>query len=210
MVKPLILIGGGGHCKSVINAAESSGLKIKGVIDLPDFLGSECLGHKVIGNDLDIIKYAKDCDFVVTLGFIKNPILRIRLHEIVEQCGGRFATVVASTANVSRHAIVKEGSVILHHANINAGACIGKGCIVNTCANIEHDAIIGNYCHISTGAMINGDCKVSERTFIGSGAILANGVNITADCRIGAGSVVMNDITLPGTYIGIPANIIKT
>ncbi len=35
-MKPLILIGGGGHCKSVIDAAESAGYSILGVLDMPD------------------------------------------------------------------------------------------------------------------------------------------------------------------------------
>lgn len=35
-MRPLILVGGGGHCKSVIEAAESKGLVIGGILDLPE------------------------------------------------------------------------------------------------------------------------------------------------------------------------------
>ncbi|MDE5886547.1 MAG: acetyltransferase [Muribaculaceae bacterium] len=203
--KPLILVGGGGHCKSVIEAAESVGREIKGILDLPEYLGYDCIGYKVIGTDADIQMYAHECEFIVTLGFITNPEHRIQLHRLVEKAGGKFGNVIASSAHVSRHAYVARGSVVLHNADINAGAHIGKGCIINTGANIEHDVRIGNYSHVSTGAMVNGDCRIGESTFIGSGAVVANGVSIADNVVIGAGAVVCSDVNDSGTYIGIPA-----
>lgn len=204
-MKPLILVGGGGHCKSVIEAAESSGREIMGILDLPKYFGNECLGYRVIGTDSDIPLYVDDCEFIVTLGFITDPGHRIQLHKLIENAGGRLATVIASTANVSRHAFIGAGSVVLHNANINAGARIGKGCIINTGADIEHDVSIGDYCHISTGALVNGDCRIGNATFIGSGSVIANGVSISDNVIVGAGAAVCADITDRGTYVGIPA-----
>lgn len=203
-MRPLILIGGGGHCKSVIEAAESCGMTIRGILDLPEFLGKECLGYKVIGVDDDIPLYVEECDFVVTLGFIKNPIPRIKLHQLVEKNGGKFATIIASTAHVSKDAKIADGTVVLHHSTVNAGAKIGKGCIINTAANIEHDVKICDYTHISTGAMINGDCTIGKGCFIGSGAVINNGIRITDNCIIGSGSLVHSDISYVGIYVGNP------
>ncbi len=209
MSRPLILIGGGGHCKSVIEAAESAGFKIMGVLDMPEFVGTDILSYKVIGTDDDISKYVDECDFVVTLGFIKDPSLRIRLHQKVMDAGGKFAKIIASTANVSKYAVVGTGTVILHNACVNAGATIGMGCIINTFANIEHGAIIENYCHISTGAMVNGDCKVGKNTFLGSQSVMVNAKSICPNCIIGAGSVVRKDIKVSGIYNGNPAILMK-
>lgn len=203
--KPLVLVGGGGHCKSVIEAAESVGREIKGILDLPEYFGEDCIGYRIIGTDSDIPLYADDCEFIVTLGFITNPDHRIQLHRLIEEAGGSLGTVIASTANVSRHAEVASGSVVLHNANINAGARIGRGCIINTGANIEHDVTVGDYCHVSTGAMVNGDCNIGNSTFIGSGAVIANGIKIRDNVVVGAGAAVCADITEEGTYVGVPA-----
>lgn len=46
-MKPIILIGGGGHCKSVIEAAESSGRAIAGILDMAENVGHEILGCKI-------------------------------------------------------------------------------------------------------------------------------------------------------------------
>ncbi|HOU67663.1 MAG: acetyltransferase [Paludibacteraceae bacterium] len=210
MKRSLILVGGGGHCKSVIEAAESAGFVIKGVLDTPDKIGNAVIGTiKVIGSDDDMQKYVDECDFVITLGFIKDSALRIKLHDKVIAAGGHLATIVASTANVSKYATLGEGTVVLHNACVNAGAQIGVDCIINTLSNIEHDAVVGNFCHISTGAMVNGDCKVGERTFLGSQTVMVNGKSICNDCVIGAGSVVRKDLKVPGIYNGNPAILMK-
>ncbi|MGN8652801.1 acetyltransferase [Segatella copri] len=206
MKHPLILIGGGGHCKSVIEVAESAGYEIKGILDMPDEVGKEVLpGHKVIGTDDEIPQYVEECDFIITVGFIKNPALRIKLYNKVKAAGGRLATIIASTAHVSKYAELGEGTVIMHHAFVNAGAKIGDNCIINTFVNIEHDAEVGNQCHISTGTMVNGECKIGENCFIGSQSVCANCIEIASDIIVGAGSVVRKSIRVKGIYAGNPA-----
>ena len=192
MNKPLILIGGGGHCKSVIEAAESAGYQILGVLDMPEEVGKDILSTKVIGTDDDIPSYVDKAEFVITFGFIKNPAIRIKLYNKVKEAGGKFATI-------------GEGTVVMHQAFVNAGAKIGNNVILNTFSNIEHDAVIGNQCHISTGTMVNGDCKVGDNCFIGSQSVLANGISVGDDIVVGAGSLVRKSIKEKGIYSGNPA-----
>ena len=202
---PLILIGGGGHCKSVIEAAESAGYSILGVLDMPEEVGKKILSTKVIGTDDDIPSYVDQAEFVITVGFIKNPTTRIKLYNKVKEAGGKLAIVVASTAYVSKYAEIDEGTVVLHQAFVNAGAKVGKNVILNTATNIEHDAVIGDHCHISTGTMVNGECKVGERCFIGSQSVLANCISVGDDIIVGAGSLVRKSIKEKGIYSGNPA-----
>lgn len=205
MNKPLILIGGGGHCKSVIEAAESAGYSILGVLDMPEDVGKDILSTKVIGTDDDIPQYVDKAEFVITVGFIKNPAIRIKLYNRVKEAGGKLATIIASTAYVSKYATIGEGTVVMHHAFVNAGAKVGENVILNTFTNVEHDAVIGDQCHISTGTMINGDCKVGANCFIGSQSVLANGITIVDDIVVGAGSLVRKSISIKGIYSGNPA-----
>lgn len=212
MYRPLILIGGGGHCKSVIEAAESAGFSILGILDISEVVGNEVLpDHKVIGTDEDIPFYLDKAEFVITVGFIKNPDIRIKLYNKVKSVGGKLATVVASTAHVSKYSTIGEGTVVMHHVFVNAGAKIGNNVIINTFTNIEHDAVVGDQCHVSTGTMVNGDCKIGERVFVGSQSVLVNGISIGDDIIVGAGSLVRKSITEKGIYSGSPAILkIKT
>lgn len=205
--KNLILLGGGGHCKSVIDVAESAGFNILGVLDMPEEVGKQVLDYKVIGTDDDIPQYIDKAEFVITVGFIKNPAIRIKLYNKVKEAGGKLATIIASSAHVSKYATLGEGTVIMHQAVVNAGANIGINSIINTFANIEHDAQIGHQCHISTGTMVNGDCKVGDRCFIGSQSVLANGIEIGDDIIVGAASFVRKNISVKGIYSGNPATL---
>lgn len=203
--KNLILIGGGGHCKSVIDVAESAGYNILGILDMPEEVGKSVLNYKVIGTDDEIPEYVDKAEFIITVGFIKNPAIRIRIYNRIKEAGGKLATIVAATAHVSRYATLGEGTVVMHQAVVNAGAKIGENCIINTLCNIEHDAVIGDQSHISTGAMVNGDCKVGKRVFIGSQSVLANGITVGEDIIVGAGSFVRKSISDKGIYSGNPA-----
>lgn len=201
----LILIGGGGHCKSIIDVAESAGYNILGILDMPEDIDKSVLDYKVIGTDDDIPQFVDKAEFIITVGFIKSPAIRMCIYDKVKEAGGKLATIIASTAHVSRYASLGEGTVVMHQAVVNAGARIGENCIINTFCNIEHDAVIGDQCHISTGAMVNGDCKVGKMCFIGSQSVLANGISICDDVIVGAGSLVRKNILKPGIYSGNPA-----
>ena len=146
-----------------------------------------------------------DPDGRMDYGYCLNDASFTKLYNKVKAAGGRLATIIASTAHVSKYAELGEGTVIMHQAFVNAGAKIGDNCIINTFVNIEHDAEVGNQCHISTGTMVNGECKIGENCFIGSQSVCANCIEIASDIIVGAGSVVRKSIRVKGIYAGNPA-----
>lgn len=188
--KSLILIGGGGHCKSVIDVAESVGYTILGILDKPELVGNKVLDYEIIGTDDDIPQYVDKAEFLITVGQIKSPAIRQKLALLVMRAGGKFATIIAKDAYVSKYATIGAGTVVMHKAVLNADACIGEHCIINTMANIEHEVQIGGFCHVSTGVMINGNCVIGDEVFIGSGSVLYNGISVIDNAIIPAGSVV--------------------
>ena len=188
--KNIVFVGGGGHCKSVMDVAESAGYTILGVLDKPELVGTPVLDYKVIGTDDDMPQYADKAEFVITVGQIKSSALRRKLAQMVKNAGGKLATIIASDAYVSKYATIGEGTVVMHKAVVNAGAKIGTNCIINTMANIEHDVQVGDFCHVSTGVMANGEVKIGDDSFIGSGAVIHQCVTIGPNSIIPAGSVV--------------------
>jgi len=188
----IILIGGGGHCKSVIDVIEQEGrFKIAGIVDKPELLGSKLFGYLIIGNDSDLDDLAKKYQYaLITVGQIKSPLLRIKLFELAVKSGFILPTVVSPRAYLSKHAMVDKGSIIMHDALINANAKVGENCIINSKALIEHDVIIKDHCHISTNVVINGNVVVGSGSFIGSGAISKEGIKIDNNYFAKAGSII--------------------
>lgn len=191
----LVLLGGGGHCKACIDVVEQAGgWTIAGILDPILPVGREILGYPVVGDDEKIAALAASCSFLISVGQIKSPAVRLALADRLEQTGARPATVISPRAYVSPHAAVGVGSIVMHGATVNAGAKVGTHCIINSHALIEHDAVIGDFCHIATGAIINGGVKVGRESFIGSGSMIREYRRIGASTLIAAGGNIHHDI----------------
>ncbi len=188
----IILIGGGGHCKSVIDVIEQEAqFKIAGIIDKPELLGSNILGYPVIGTDSDLESLAnKYHNALITVGQIKSPLLRITLYDLAIKAGFVLPSIISPNAYISKHSKIGNGTVIMSNAIVNANTFIGDNCIINSKALIEHDCLISNHCHISTNAIINGGVKIGSNCFIGSNVTTKNNITIKKDSFIKAGSIV--------------------
>ncbi len=191
-MKNIVLIGGGGHCKSVIDVIEQEGrFKIIGLIDKPELLGTKILGYEVIGNDDDIPKFAKKYEnAIIVVGQIKSPTTRIYLFDLAIKAGFNMPSIISPHAYVSEHSSIGNGVVIMHGAVINANSLIGDNCIINTKSIIEHDCVISEHCHISTNVTINGGVTVESGCFIGSNSTTKELITINKNSFIKAGSIL--------------------
>ena len=192
-MKNIILIGGGGHCKSVIDVIEQEGrFEIVGIVDKPELLGSNILGYSVIGSDFDLGSLAEKYQYaLITVGQIKSPSLRIKLFDLATKAGFTLPSIISPNAYVSKHSSIGNGVVVMHDAIVNASVSIGDNCIINSQALVEHDCAISKHCHISTNATINGGVAVKLGCFIGSGAIIKESTTIGKNSFIKAGSLVI-------------------
>jgi len=190
MKEKILLIGGGGHCKSVIDVIElEDKYNIAGIVDKKELIGQEILGYKVIGCDDDLTELFKIYKYaVITVGQIKTNTLRVKLFNLLKDIGYKLPSIISPLAYVSKHSIIEDGTVVLHHALINANAKIGQNCIINSKALVEHDAVIENNCHISTGAIVNGGTIIKADSFYGSNATCKETCHIEGFIK--AGSVV--------------------
>ena len=208
MVKrKIILIGGGGHCRSCIDVIESTNeYRISGIIDENLPLNSEVMGYKVIGSDRDLATLKKGIDFaIVTIGQEKSAENRKRLYNNLKALGYKVPAIGADRSYVSKHASVGIGTIVFHHAMINANVKIGVNCIIGTNSLIEHDVNVGAHSHIAPSATLNGSVTIGEECFIGSNSVVNHNIKITDGVIIGSGAVVIKDITEPGVYVGNPA-----
>jgi sugar O-acyltransferase (sialic acid O-acetyltransferase NeuD family) len=203
-MKPLVLIGGGGHCRSCIDVIERSKVyKVVGVIDNTLTSSDLIYGYRILGADQEIPELLSAFDSVlITIGHIKNGQRRAELFEYLKSKNIHLPSIVSPSAIISSHANILAGTIVMHGTIVNASAFIGENCILNSQSLIEHDAAIGANCHISTGAKINGGVTVGDGTFIGSGAILREGIAIGRNCIVGAGVTVLKNIPDKTIYVG--------
>ena len=192
-MKSLLLVGCGGHSRSLIDLIESTGeWSIAGLVGLPEQVGRLVLGYPVIGSDTDFPALrAENNSVVLAIGQLPDSTQRERLVAVLEKHRFRFPIVISPHSVVSRYAQLAAGTTVGHGAIVNAGAVVGRHCILNSRLLNEHDVQIGDYCHVSTGALINGGVRIGAGSFIGSGAVIREGIVLPPSTVVGAGKLVM-------------------
>jgi len=184
----IVLIGGGGHCHSVIDVIEQENkYEIIGVIDRKELFGKKVLGYEVIGSDEDLLSiYTKCQNAIITVGQIESSYTREKIYNNLKEIGFKLPIIISPLSHVSKHSLIEEGTVIHHQSLVNANARIGKVCIINSKALIEHDARIGDFCHISTASVVNGSVEVQNGTFFGSNATSVQSIKVEGFIKAGS------------------------
>ena len=115
-MKPkLILIGGGGHCKSCIDVIERQGkYQIAGIVDTHEKKKQHVLGYEIIACDDELTELSKQySNFLITVGQIRNPGVRISLFNRLKKENVCFPTIVSPRAYISLHARIGEGTIVM-------------------------------------------------------------------------------------------------
>lgn len=188
-MKTIYLIGAGGHCKSCIDVVESTGIyRIGGLFDLKKNQGQKIGAYEILGGDEDIHQYVKPgVEFLITVGQIKTPDVRLKTAQMLKELNATCATVVSSRAYIAKTAQVRPGTIVMHDVIVNSYAQVGEHCILNTRSLVEHDAVVEDFCHVSTGAILNGNVHLKQKSFVGSLSVLQEGLVVAEGSVLSAG-----------------------
>ena len=196
----MILFGASGHAKSVIDIAESIGLKISLIYD--DNPSTEAVCH------IPVEKYVSGFSGQSETWIISIGDNKIR-KEVSSKLPQKFGQLIHRTSSNSSWSSIGAGTVVMAKVVINACVTIGEHCIINSGAVIEHDCILKDFVHISPNASLAGGVTVGEGTHIGIGVCVIPGIKIGKWVTIGAGTVIINDVPDGAVVVGNPGKIIK-
>ena len=189
----IIIIGCGGHARSIIDIIESSNeWEIEGLVGQQNEINHSLLGYKIFDTADNLQKISKKySNAVIGVGQIGLPSKRIEIVNKLKDNNFNLPIIKSKFSVLSKHSFVEEGTTIGHGAIVNANVKIGKYCIINSASLIEHDSRIGDFCHISTGVIINGNVEIGSGSFIGSGTIIREGIKLPPSTIISAGKRIM-------------------
>lgn len=206
--KKILLIGGGGHCHSVLDSILAS--EFYDDIGIIDNFDSSVLDIPVVGTDDDVLRLMSEgwTDAFITVGSVGNTKLRRKLFEMVKSFGMNIPTIIDPTAIVARGTELAEGVYVGKRAVINTGSKIGTSAIINTGAIVEHDCFIGNFSHISPGTTVCGQVYIGNDSHVGAGSVVRQQIKIGNSVLIGAGSIVVKDIPDNEKAYGNPCKVV--
>lgn len=193
----LIVYGGGGHGKAVIDLVRSlNTFEIVGIVDDRLPVGSEVLGVPVLGGG-EILESLVSRGVRLAanaIGGIGNITPRVEVFDKLKAAGFSFPTLVHPSAVVEPSARLDAGVQIFPHAYVGSDAEIGFGCILNIAALAPHDCVLEEVVNLSPGVMLAGRVYIGKHTLIGMGVTINLDLNIGAGARIGNGATIKADV----------------
>jgi UDP-perosamine 4-acetyltransferase len=205
----IILLGGGGHAKVLIDLINTSGqFEISGILDSQLQIETTVLNVPVLGDD-DLLPglYGKGIRNVcIAIGSVRDTAKRRILFDKVKQIRFFVPYLLHPQAIiVSKNVHFSEGVQVMAGVNIQTDSLFGENTIVNTGAIIEHDCNIGSHVHVCSGVVISGGCNIGDGAFIGAGATVMQGINIGKCATVAAGAVVIKNVPEGSMVKGVPA-----
>ncbi len=205
--RSIVVIGGGGHAKVVIDAIKaSSHFSIAGVVDKKLKRGFLVSGVRVVGDDgllVSLLRKGVKCA-AIGVGSIGNCDRRKRIYDRVKKTGFDLPVISHPDAVMSKEVVIGEGTFIAARVTVNPGTYIGKCAIINTSSSVDHDCQIGDFVHIAPGVTLSGGVKIGHETHIGTGASVIHAINIGSGAMVASGAAVRRNVPNNALEFGGP------
>jgi sugar O-acyltransferase (sialic acid O-acetyltransferase NeuD family) len=209
MLPRLLVFGGGGHAKVVIDAAEKSERfsEILVADDDPATWGKLSMGYVVIGGRDAVLAIAGERPQVnVAIGVNAT---RATVAVWLQENGFELATVMHPSVQLGRGVRIGAGSFLAAGVVVNSDATLESNVIVNTAASVDHDCHVGAAVHLGPGCRLCGNVSVDRQSLLGAGVVVIPSVRIGASVMVGAGSTVIGDLADGVRVAGSPARALR-
>ncbi len=193
----VILYGGGGHAKMLIDLIRSAGVyNIAGIIDDGLNTKTRIMGVPVLGTRsiLESLKSDGIRLAVNAVGGIGNIKSRIQVFQTLINAGFGLPAVIHPSAVVEDSAVLSQGVQVFAKAYIGGDVKVGFGGIISTGSIVSHDCILEEYAIISPGAVLAGEITIRKKVLIGMGVNINLRVEIGENVRIGNGATILSSV----------------
>lgn len=198
--KQLIVMGFGGHARSVADVALALGFKTLVFVDEQAREGEMFLDFPVLKSFTPDDPKAW-CVFAAS----GNGLVRQAQTKLIEQQGWQLVSLVAPSATLGVGCLIDDGVFVGQQAHIGPMAKVGRGSIINSGAVVEHECAVGEWAHVSVNATMAGRSRLGDHSMLGAGSTVIDNVTVTQHVVVGAGALVHKNVVNSGVYAGVPA-----
>lgn len=205
----LVIIGAGGFGRemlghvTLINEEIGPTWNFLGFVD--DGAQNTKEGDTMLGGLEDFLKMDRSIRYFIA---IANMEVREKIAKRCREAGFVAASIIPPDVTIGAGSKIGEGCYIGRFSAIMRNAKIGDFCIIQT-GLIGRGAEVGDYTSVMTGPSFGDNAKIGKYNYFGLRCNVADGVTTADFCTFGACATIMEDVTIPGTYAGVPAVLKK-
>lgn len=203
MNRSVLLIGGGGHARVVLDGLLAMGRFCLGVTarEAPDLVDLIYIGD----DDAAFQRFPRGGEAALGLGGTprqgaSGTALRRRVYDQYVERGFHFPPVIGRGVIMAPDVILEDGAQVIAGAILQPNVRVEANAIVNTGARVDHDTVVGSHAMVAPGAVLCGGVEIGVGAYIGAGATVLQGVRIGADAVVAAGAVATADVP-DGGYV---------
>lgn len=214
MAVELLIIGSAGLAKEAAQLARQIDPggnrwdRISYVAETPIGLGITLPYGEVRYTDSQVTEIDRPVDVAIGIG---DPLGRRRVAErLVTNPSFRFPNLMHPSVEIEIDVVsLGRGNMICKGVVLTCDIEIGDFNLLNWNVTVGHDTRIDSFCVLNPGSNVSGNVHLYNGCFIGTGSQILEGLDIAEGTVVGAGAVVLNSIKHAGTYVGVPARLIK-
>lgn len=189
MDRTLLILGAGGHGKSVAEAALLSG-EWQDILFLDDAWPSVSLALDcpVVGKTEAVGEWVSKCQGAIAA--VGNNSVRHSWVELIEHAEIELVSIIHPRAWVSPSAVIGAGTAVMAGAVVGTVSSVGKGAIINCNATVDHDVVMDDFSHLGVGVQLAGGVKVGAAAWLQAGSSCGYSVVVEAGVVYEAGTVL--------------------
>lgn len=176
-MKRLLIVGAGGHGRSVAEAVLAAGLyELAGFVDDAAPGLQQVWSWPVVATTADLSRCRPHAQAAIVA--IGNNRLRAELQQRLQTAGFELATVLHPRAMVSPRAVIGAGTAVMAGAIVGTEAQLGAGVIVNAGAVVDHHCRVEDFGHLGVNAAMAGGSVLGRSAWMQAGCVLGYGVRV--------------------------------
>jgi sugar O-acyltransferase (sialic acid O-acetyltransferase NeuD family) len=212
-VKKVVILGAGGHARSVLHAFRDDNIRKK-QWDVLGFVDDDKRIHEKIICGVPVLGGfewfdAHERKDIHVMNAVASPKEKKNIVERAYEKNLKFCALIHPSVWKSEYVKIGEGTFIAAGNILTTYIEIGSHVIINLSCTIGHDSIVEDLCTIAPGVHLSGNAHIKRGSDIGAGSVILQGRSIGPWSVAGAGSVVNNDIPPSCTAAGVPARVVK-
>jgi sugar O-acyltransferase (sialic acid O-acetyltransferase NeuD family) len=205
---PLIIIGGGGHAREILDIVEAMNLESE-TFEVLGFAADKYYDeaemfarHARFLGGVEPVLRDFDARYVIGIG---SGDARRDIDSLATANHRQPATLVHPQSSSGFGVELGPGTVIAAGARLTTHISAGRHVHLNVNSTVSHDVTLGDYVTVSPGANVSGRVNIGEAVTLGTGSRIIERLTIGAGTMVGAGATVVSDLPAGVTAIGTPA-----